>query len=90
MSDVEPASAAGPPPWQPLGRYEQIVRCSHGHLYRTNWWPWGSFKAVRFGSVRYQRCPVCRRWRMTRRVRREYLSPGELAEAAANRDSGVW
>lgn len=86
----EHESAAGPPPWEPVGHYERIVRCSHGHLYRTNWWTWGSFKAVRLGTVRYQRCPVCRGWRMTRRVRREDLTPDEVAEAAANRDSDIW
>jgi hypothetical protein len=90
MTDEEQSNEASAPAWQPLGRYEQIVRCSRGHLYRTIWWRWGSLKAVRLGVARYQRCPVCRRWRMTRRVRREDLTPAELAEAAVNHDSGIW
>ena len=87
---TDESTGSAVPEWTPLGRYERIVRCSRGHLYRTNWWPLGSFKAVRLGATRIQRCPVCRRWRMTRRVDRADLTPSELAEAAANHDSGIW
>jgi len=35
-----------------------IVRCRQGHLFTTIWVPFASFKAVRLGSFRLQRCPV--------------------------------
>jgi hypothetical protein len=38
-------------------RFDAIVRCSKGHLFTTIWVPLASFKAVRLGSRRYQRCP---------------------------------
>ena len=39
-----------------------VVRCSKGHVFRTLWVPGVSFKAVRLGLVRFQRCPVGRHW----------------------------
>jgi hypothetical protein len=35
-----------------------IVRCREGHLFTTVWIPGASFKAIRLGWVRLQRCPV--------------------------------
>src|SRR5215475_14255946 len=35
-----------------------IVRCREGHLFTTIWIPFMSVKAIRFGPVRYQYCPV--------------------------------
>jgi hypothetical protein len=39
-----------------------VVRCSKGHVFRTLWVPGVSFKAVRLGLVRFQRCPVGHHW----------------------------
>lgn len=72
-----------------LDRFDRIVRCKDGHLYHTVWMPLGSLKAIRLGSVRYQRCPVDRRWRWTRRVAADQLSPAERAAADQIRDSGI-
>jgi hypothetical protein len=77
--------------WTPLGKNEAIVRCSAGHIYRTIWWRWGSFKAARLGvGLRFQHCPVGHHWALTRRVDVASLSADELAEAARNHDSGIW
>ncbi|CAB4872917.1 unannotated protein [freshwater metagenome] len=43
-------------------RYDVIVECGDGHRYTTYWVPAASFKAVRLGTTRYQRCPVGRHW----------------------------
>jgi hypothetical protein len=37
---------------------ETIVRCREGHLFTTVWIPGMSFKAIRLGMMRVQRCPV--------------------------------
>ena len=44
------------------------VRCSKGHTFQTNWSPFGSFKAIRLGPARYQRCPVGAHWSLVRPV----------------------
>jgi hypothetical protein len=51
-----------------------VVRCSKGHLFTTFWSPLGSFKAIRLGPARYQRCPVGNHWAMVRPVRDAELS----------------
>lgn len=66
-----------------------IVQCSGGAYYETRWVPLASFKAVRLGSKRLQRCPVHHKWEMTIRVPEEQLSPRIRQEAADHRDSGV-
>ena len=66
---------------------EVIVRCSAGHLFTSTWVPLASFKAVRLGPKRFQRCPVGRHWAMIQRVDPAGLSPEELAEAAAHHDA---
>lgn len=43
---------------------DTIVRCSRGHLFTTKWIVGSSVKAVRLGYKRYQRCPVCKKWRI--------------------------
>jgi hypothetical protein len=43
---------------------DTIVRCSKGHLFTTKWIVGSSVKAVRLGYKRYQRCPVCKKWRI--------------------------
>ena len=40
-----------------LGR-DTIVRCRAGHLFTTIWVPFVSFKSIRLGMTRFQRCPV--------------------------------
>jgi hypothetical protein len=59
-----------------------IVRCTQGGLFETKWVPLASFKAVRLGSRRLQRCPVHRKWELVQRVEKTTLSDQELAEAA--------
>jgi hypothetical protein len=59
-----------------------IVRCRNGGLFETRWARWASFKAVRLGSHRFQRCPVHRRFELIRQVEPSTLSRGERAEAA--------
>jgi hypothetical protein len=43
-------------------RFDVIVRCSQGHLFETIWIPLVSFKAVRLGTRRLQRCPIGHHW----------------------------
>jgi hypothetical protein len=61
---------------------ETVVRCSKGHLFTTVWIPGTSFKAVRLGYKRYQRCPVCGRWRMVEPVADADLSDEDRSVAA--------
>lgn len=68
---------------------ETIVRCRDGHLYTTIWIPGGSFKAVRFGMLRFQRCPVDGRWTFATPVREQDLSEQDRQLAAQYRDSGI-
>src|SRR5699024_11330562 len=51
-----------------------------GH-YRTRWLPLVSFKSIRLGTYRLQRCPVHQRWEMTSIVEDEDLTPEILSEA---------
>jgi hypothetical protein len=67
-------------------QFERVVRCSNGHLYQTLWIPLMSFKSVRLGPRRLQRCPVGHHWAAARRVDESTLSPRELAEARAAHD----
>ena len=62
-----------------------IVRCSRGALFETTWVPLASFKAVRLGSRRLQRCPVHHRWELIERVDPATLTDAERAEAAQHR-----
>lgn len=63
-----------------------IVRCRDGHLFTTLWLPAASFKALRLGPWRLQRCPVGRHWTLVTPVDRSTLTEAELAQAAAQRD----
>ena len=60
---------------------EVIVRCTRGGHYRTRWLPLVSFKSIRLGAYRLQRCPVHQRWEMTSIVEDEDLTPEILSEA---------
>ena len=59
-----------------------IVRCKQGGLFETKWVLFSSFKAVRLGSRRLQKCPVHRRWELVQRVDPTTLSGEERAAAA--------
>jgi hypothetical protein len=48
---------------------EIVVRCSKGHLFRTNWSSLGSLTSVRLGSARFQHCPVGDHWSLVRPVK---------------------
>lgn len=65
---------------------DAVVRCSSGHLFTTLWFPPGSFKAIRFGGARLQRCPVGRHWAVVRRADVSELAPEELAGAHEHHD----
>ena len=59
-----------------------IVRCKQGGLFETEWVSLVSFKAVRLGPYRLQKCPVHRRWELVQRVDPTTLSGEERAAAA--------
>ncbi len=63
-----------------------VVRCRSGHLFTTVWIPGASFKSIRLGFWRVQRCPVGRHWSLVAPVREAALSDEERAEAAEHRD----
>ncbi|WP_210605067.1 hypothetical protein [Brevibacterium oceani] len=60
---------------------EVIVRCSGDGYYRTRWIPLVSFKSIRFGAYRFQRCPVHDKWEMAGIVDDADLTP-EIRSAA--------
>ena len=55
---------------------------SRGGLFETVWIPLGSFKAIRLGVFRIQRCPVHARFEVVRRVDPDTLTNEERAAAA--------
>ncbi len=59
-----------------------IARCSQGALFETQWVPLASFKAIRLGRKRLQRCPVHRRWQIIERVDPASLTAEQRADAA--------
>jgi hypothetical protein len=59
-----------------------IARCSQGAFFETLWVPLASFKAIRLGSRRLQRCPVHHRWQIIQRVDAATLTEDERIEAA--------
>jgi len=68
---------------------DTIARCRQGHLFTTVWIPGASLKAVRLGSKRYQRCPVCKKWRIVTPVRDDDLTEEERQVAASRHDTKV-
>jgi hypothetical protein len=66
---------------------DTIVRCSQGHLFTTKWIVGSSVKAVRLGYKRYQRCPVCQKWRIVVPVRDDELSDEDRRVAAERHDT---
>lgn len=65
------------------------VRCRDGHLFTTIWVPGVSFKAVRLGWWRFQRCPVGDHWTLVVPVRSSDLTDEERAEAALHHDVNI-
>jgi len=51
--------------------------------------PFTSFKAIRLGTKRFQRCPVHDKWEVTTLVPQRDLTPEIRQQAAAYRDDGV-
>lgn len=66
-----------------------IVRCSAGHLFSTLWVPGASFKAIRLGAARFQRCPVGHHFALVRPVRESDLTEQERAFAREHGDGNV-
>ncbi|MGP5033536.1 hypothetical protein [Brachybacterium alimentarium] len=66
-----------------------IVQCSKGAYYETVWLPFVSFKSIRLGTRRFQKCPVHQRWELARMVTEDEWSEEIVAEAAAHRDSNI-
>ena len=68
---------------------DTIVRCSRGHLFTTKWIVGSSVKAVRLGSGRYQRCPVCQKWRIVVPVPDDELTDDDRRVPPAHHDSAL-
>lgn len=69
-----------------LERFDRPVRCRDGHLFTTIWIPFVSFKAVRLGPERLQRCPVGNHWTAVARLDPARLDAAELERARAVHD----
>ena len=63
-----------------------IVRCRQGHLFTTFWFPGVSFKSLRLGWWRYQRCPVGGHWSLVIPVRESELTEAQRQEARSRFD----
>lgn len=63
-----------------------IVRCRQGHLFTTIWIPGVTFKAIRLGWFRFQRCPVGHHWSLVSPVRDADLTTMERVMAERHRD----
>ena len=66
-----------------------VVRCNQGHLFTTMWVPLVSFKAIRLGWVRLQRCPVGNHLAFVTPVRPDDLTEEERWIAEQNRDAPI-
>ncbi len=66
---------------------DTIVRCSRGHLFTTRWIVGSSVKAVRLGYKRYQRCPVCKKWRIVVPVPDDELTNEDRRVAGEHHDT---
>jgi hypothetical protein len=65
---------------------QRIARCRAGHLFTSTVVPGASLKAVRLGTVRFQRCPVGHHWSIVGWVDPATLTPDQLAEARSHHD----
>jgi len=68
---------------------QRIMRCRSGHLFTSMVIPGASLKAVRLGTVRFQRCPVGSHWTFVRQVDPTALTDEQRAEAARYHDDPV-
>ncbi|HEY1652468.1 MAG TPA: hypothetical protein VGG09_11355 [Acidimicrobiales bacterium] len=66
---------------------DTVVRCSKGHLFTTKWIVSSSLKAVRLGYKRYQRCPICEKWRIVVPVEDDDLTDEDRRMAAEHHDT---
>lgn len=66
-----------------------VVRCKDGHLFTTIWIPGASLKAVRLGTVRFQRCPVDGHWTFVRPVREADLTDADREIAEQHHDTRI-
>jgi hypothetical protein len=66
-----------------------VVRCRRGHLFSTIWIPGASFKSIRLGWWRIQRCPVGRHWSIVTPVNRSELAEDERRIAEGRKDIGI-
>jgi hypothetical protein len=66
-----------------------VVRCRQGHLFTTWWIPGMSFKSLRLGWWRVQRCPVGPHWTVVAPVREADLTDEERQAAHELRDSRI-
>ena len=63
-----------------------VVRCHQGHLFTTIWIPGVKLKALEFGIVRLQHCPVGNHWSLVIPVRDSDLTDAEREFARAHHD----
>jgi hypothetical protein len=63
-----------------------VVRCHQGHLFTTWWIPGVSFKSLRLGGWRVQRCPVGSHWSVVRPVKSDALSRNDARLAKRHHD----
>ena len=66
---------------------DTVVRCRQGHYFTTIWIPAISFKAVRLGLKRYQRCPLCEHWTVVVPVKDSELTDKIIRVAKQHHDS---
>jgi hypothetical protein len=69
--------------------YWAIARCQDGHLFETPFITGVSFKAVRLGAERIQRCPVGKNWVKVTFPAAGDLSAAERETARRNRTSPI-
>jgi membrane protein YdbS with pleckstrin-like domain len=68
---------------------ERMMRCRAGHLFTSTVIPSASIKAVRLGTMRFQRCPVGRHWTLVSPVDESTLTDQERAAAREHHDLRV-
>lgn len=68
---------------------QRIVRCSTGHVFTTVWLPGVSFKSIRLGGARLQRCPVGSDWSLVRLVPEDELTDEDRRNAEKHRDTAM-
>jgi hypothetical protein len=69
--------------------YWVVAKCSAGHLFETPHVPVVSFKSIRLGAARLQRCPVGKHWAKVYVVPEQQLTDEQRREAHGYRTSSV-